>query len=62
MTNRVDPDQLADLELHCLQRQGISRFSRTMVNQYLDPSNTKPYTVITLSNGIDRPLLKVWGV
>ena len=38
MTNSVAPDQLAsvkkptDLDLHCLQRQGISRFSRTRVN------------------------------
>ena len=36
MTNSVDPDQLAskkptDLELHCLQRQDISGFSRTRV-------------------------------
>ena len=37
MVNSVDPDQLAsseakkptDLDLHCLQRQGISGFSRT---------------------------------
>ena len=35
MTNSADPDQLAssekptDLEIHCLQRQGISEFSRT---------------------------------
>ena len=28
MTNTVDPDQLAS-DLHCLQRQGISGFSRT---------------------------------
>ena len=40
MTNNVDPDQLAsseakfsDLELHCLQRQGISGFSRIRVIQ-----------------------------
>ena len=37
MTNSVDPDQLAseeaDLDLHCLQRQGISRLSRTRVNR-----------------------------
>ena len=36
MTNSVDPDQLAsatDLDLHCLQRQGISEFSRIRVNQ-----------------------------
>ena len=37
MANSVDPDQLAswkptDLDLHCLQRQGISGFSRTRVN------------------------------
>ena len=37
MANSADPDQLAsqkptDLDLHCLQRQGISRFSRTRVN------------------------------
>ena len=35
MANSIDPDQLAlkptDLDLHCLQRQGISRFSRTRV-------------------------------
>ena len=38
MTNSADPDQLAssgffrsDLDLHCLQRQGISGFSRTRV-------------------------------
>ena len=34
MVNSVDPDQLepTDLDLHCLQRQGISGFSRTRVN------------------------------
>ena len=37
MANSADPDQLAsqkpsDLDLHCLQRQVISRFSRTKVN------------------------------
>ena len=35
MANSVDPDQLAwkptDLDLYCLQMQGISRFSRTRV-------------------------------
>ena len=38
MTNSADPDQLAskptDLDLHCLQRQSISGFSRTRVNKY----------------------------
>ena len=37
MINSADPDQLAsqeptDLDLHCLQREGISRFSMTRVN------------------------------
>ena len=27
MANSADPDQISDLDLHCLQRQGISRFS-----------------------------------
>ena len=33
MANSADPDQLAssDLDLHCLQRQDISGFSRTRV-------------------------------
>ena len=32
MANSADPDQLASEEdLHCLQRQGISGFSRTRV-------------------------------
>ena len=32
MANSADPDQLpTDLDLHCLQRQGISGFSRTRV-------------------------------
>ena len=36
MANSADPDQLAskkptDLDLHCLQRQGIYGFSRTRV-------------------------------
>ena len=37
MANSADPDQLAssDLDLHCLQRQGISGFSRTRVNIFL---------------------------
>ena len=36
MANSADPDQLAssDLDLHCLERQGISRFSRTRVEYW----------------------------
>ena len=34
MANSADPDQLAsDLDLHCLQRQDISGFSRTRVKR-----------------------------
>ena len=41
MTNSADPDQLAtDLDLHCLQRQDISGFSRTRVN--INPCPTEP--------------------
>ena len=33
MANSADPDQLpTDLDLHCLQKQGISGFSRIRVN------------------------------
>ena len=32
IANSADPDQPTDLDLHCLQRQGISGFSRTWVN------------------------------
>ena len=38
MANSADPDQLAsstDLDLHCLQRQGISAISRTRVKKLL---------------------------
>ena len=31
MANSADPDQLADLDLHHMQRQDISGFSRTRV-------------------------------
>ena len=31
-SNSADLDQLASSDLHCLQRQGTSRFSRTRVN------------------------------
>ena len=34
MTNSADSNQKpTDLDLHCLQRQGISGFSRTRVNK-----------------------------
>ena len=40
MANSADPDQLAsstDLDLHCLQMQGVSGFSRTRVNELGNP-------------------------
>ena len=43
MANSADPDQLVlqkptDLDLHCLQRQGISGHSRTRVKAELYPT------------------------
>ena len=47
MANSAEPDQLAsDLNLHCLQRQGISWFSRTMVKE---PSITEAYNSLNLN-------------
>ena len=37
MANSADPDQKpTDLDLHCLQRQGTSGFSRTRINSCLN--------------------------
>ena len=47
MANSADPDQLAkptDLDLHCLQRQGISGFSRTRIYKSSDV-----YCIITVT-------------
>ena len=49
MANSADPDQLAsseptDLDLHCLQRQGISGFSRTRVNKTSGKIKWSPYS------------------
>ena len=51
-----------DLNLHCLQRQGISRFSRTRVKQPLHNFHLNIriyYTIITLHFGTDKPLQTV---
>ena len=57
LTNSVDPDQLVSSDsvqiLHCLQRQGISGFSRTRVKYSLDApwveaSNEYPKPMISL--------------
>ena len=51
MTNSADPDQLAsDLNLHCLQRQGISGFSRTRVSRLYCTGN-ELLTLSTLVGG-----------
>ena len=34
MADSADTDQLASSDLHCLQRQGISGFSRTRVKEF----------------------------
>ena len=33
MTNSADPEKKTDMDLHCLQRQGVSGSSRTIVKQ-----------------------------
>ena len=57
MTNSADPDQLASwllqkptvLDLHCLQRQGISRFSRTRVNCGIENGFVSDFIVLMLN-------------
>ena len=47
MTNCVDPDQkLTDLDLHCLQMQGASEFSRTRVKSGSRFCSTQRYTCL----------------
>ena len=48
MVNSADPDQLAstDLDLHCLQKQGISGFSRTRVKMNIDCMKRKCASVV----------------
>ena len=58
MANSADPDQLAslkptDMDLHCLQMQGISGFSRTRVNQC-----TQQCMFLCRNKTIDFALLK----
>ena len=55
MANSADPDQLAiDLDLCCLQRQGISGFSRTRVN--------KSYPrYIFVPQSCSNPMSHYWG-
>ena len=49
MANSVDPDHLAssDLDLHCLQRQDISGFSRTRVNDLVSLTEIRPFKLGT---------------
>ena len=60
MANSVDSDQLAsleptDLDLHCLQKQGISGFSRTRVKGK-EPGNTTSYKVACAPSEVsDQP-------
>ena len=54
MANSADPDQLAsseptDLDLHCLQRQDISWFSRTRVKPFPSPLPTPTPTHTRIS-------------
>ena len=64
MINSADPDQKAtDLELLCLQRQGMSEFSRTGVNiprpitRYIRSPNTVSQGIISYQRraGLNQP-------
>ena len=54
MTKRVDPYQLAssDVDLHCLQRQGICEFSRTRVKINTKKKKKKKMRVEMLRAGM----------
>ena len=43
MENSADPEKPTDLDLHCLQRQGITGLSSTRVKQDINMAN-KLYT------------------
>ena len=70
MVNSADPDQLAekptDLDLYCLQMQGISGFSRTRVNNTLYflilrlRSSTVPYLHVSSNVGRNKKFLNIW--
>ena len=62
MANSADPDQLAssDLDLHCLQRQGISGFSRTRVNNQKLPYLFLLYGEIIMAYiALDKRVIKI---
>ena len=47
MANSVDPDQL---DLHCLQKQGMSGFSRTMVQTIFDFRGMDKFEILASSS------------
>ena len=63
MTNSADPDRwllqkTTDLDLHCLQRQSISGFSRTRVND----SNENTLFCLILVGSVFRSTIKIVAV
>ena len=50
MANSADPDlkKPTDLDLHCLQRQGKSGFSRTRVKRKIGFPENSPYSVFAI--------------
>ena len=50
IANSADPDQLASADLHCLQRQGISEFSRKRVNSDKQAKQTVSTEIRILQN------------
>ena len=66
MVNSADPDQLAsiNLDLHCLQGQDISGFSRTKVNSHLYRSNKdfafRSCTELNIFNNVIYQVISYW--
>ena len=58
MTNSADPDSRlpTDLDLHCLQRQGISGFSRTRVNNV---KRNMKYQIIIINSLLTCPKYEI---
>ena len=61
MTNSANPDQLASSDLHCLQSQGISRFSRTRVNVWFK-SGFENNSHAPLNENDGQDLISVYNV
>ena len=65
MTNSVDPDKKpTNLDLHCLQKQGVSGFSRTRAKNRLfgTRSNVKQKKTLSENNNMKTEIVIRPGV